>query len=328
MHLNWMTTHLLALLVGFLLDLVFGDPRWLPHPVCGMGWLIGKLEQILRRIFASAPSQMLAAGCVLVVLVAAICTGAALLVLYLCSAVSPLLGFAAETILCFQLLAAKSLRQEGMRVYTALEQGDLPGARHAVSMIVGRDTMQLDEAGVAKAAVETVAENTSDGVVAPLLFMALGGGVLGVFYKACNTMDSMVGYRNEAYLYFGRAAAKLDDVLNLIPARISGALMCVTAWAIGFDGQRALRIFLRDRRQHLSPNSAHTEAACAGALGIELGGGSVYSGTFVEKPKIGDGTRQITAQAIPNSCRLMLGTGVLALLVFCVCPLVLGFIFG
>ncbi len=243
-----------------------------------VGVLIAALEKLLRRLFPKSPGGELAGGAALVALTIAIPTGLTALLLWGCGLLSPWLAFAAEALLCYQLLAAKSLRDESDKVYEALKAGDLPGARRAVSMIVGRDTERLDEAGVAKAAVETVAENASDGVIAPLIFLALGGAPLGMLYKAVNTMDSMVGYKNDRYLYFGRAAARLDDALNFLPARIAGVLMCLGGAAAGYDGKNAWRIFRRDRKRHKSPNSAHTEAACAGALQLQLAGPNYYFG--------------------------------------------------
>ena len=319
---DWITRHLLALLIGFCLDLLLGDPAWLPHPVRLIGKLIDALERGLRKCFPATENGELRTGAVLVLLVLLIPTGLTALLLFLCSLLTPWLALAVEALLCYQLLATKSLRDESMKVFVALDRGDLQGARQAVSMIVGRDTDRLDENGVAKAAVETVAENASDGVIAPLLFMALGGAAAGMFYKACNTMDSMVGYKNERYLYFGRAAAKLDDVLNFIPARISGLLMCLAASIEDFDGKSALRIFRRDRKNHKSPNSAHTEAACAGALGVQLAGSSYYFGELVAKPTIGDANRPIEAADIGRANLLMYATAIVAITIFCAIPLV------
>lgn len=210
----------------------------------------------------------------------------------------------------FQILATKSLRVESMKVYKCLKQDDIEAARRAVSMIVGRDTAVLDEVGVAKAAIETVAENTSDGVIAPMLYTALGGPVLGFLYKAVNTMDSMIGYKNDKYLYFGRVAAKLDDIVNYIPARISAYLMILAALSGGksLDGRRAFKIYKRDNRKHASPNSAQTEAVCAGALGIQLAGDAVYFGKIVKKPYIGDACRRVEAEDIKRANRLMYRT--------------------
>lgn len=315
------TLRLFALLLGFLLDLLLGDPRWLPHPIRAIGALIAALEKVLRKIFPKNRSGQLAGGVALVILVLVLSGGFTLLVLWLCGKVGLWLRFLAETILCFQLLATRSLKGESMKVYKALKAGDLEGARYAVSMIVGRDTQCLDEAGVARAAVETVAENASDGVIAPLIFLAIGGAPLGMVYKAVNTMDSMVGYKNDQYLWFGRCAARLDDVVNFIPARLAGLLMCLGAGFSGFDAPNALRIFRRDRKNHKSPNSAHTEAAAAGALHIQLGGSNYYFGKLVEKPTIGDADHPVEPLDIVRVNRLMYATAFLALVLCCGVPL-------
>ena len=219
----------------------------------------------------------------------------------------PYLGVAVETIMTYQILAVKCLKVESMKVYQSLTKEGIEEARKAVAMIVGRDTAVLDGTGVAKAAIETVAENSSDGVIAPMLYTALGGPVLGFLYKAVNTMDSMIGYKNEKYLNFGRTAAKLDDVCNYLPSRISAYLMIAAAYLGGsdFSGKGAYRIYKRDRRNHASPNSAQTESVCAGALGIQLAGDAVYFGKVVKKPHIGDDTRPVEYEDIRRANRLM-----------------------
>ena len=283
-----------------------------------MGALISAREKLLRGVFQKNKNGELTAGVFLLALTAGITTGCAWGLLYLAGRIHPWVRFVLETVMCYQLLATKALKDETMKVYTALSQGDLKQARYAVSMVVGRDTEVLDETGVTKAAVETVAENASDGVIAPLLFLAIGGAPLGFFYKAVNTMDSMVGYKNDKYLYFGRAAARFDDVLNYIPARLSGALMSAAASFCGLDAGNAWKIFLRDRRNHSSPNSAHTEAAAAGALHIQLAGNAYYFGKLYEKPTIGDPDRPVEYEDIRRVNRLLYATAVLTLIVFMV----------
>ncbi len=311
-----MELSILAVGLGFLLDLLLGDPHWLYHPVRLVGHLITGLETVLRRIFPGTESGELAAGGCLLVLTAGITSASAWGLLFLAGLVHPYVRFALETVMCYQLLATKSLRDETMKVYTALRAGDVEGARRAVSMVVGRDTAVLDDIGITKAAVETVAENTSDGIIAPLLFMVIGGAPLGYFYKAVNTMDSMVGYKNERYLYFGRAAAKFDDVVNWFPARLSAVLMVCAGGLLGMDAGNAWRIYVRDRYNHSSPNSAHTEAVTAGALHIQLAGNAYYFGKLYEKLTLGDADRPVEYEDIRRAGRLLYGTAVLALLVF------------
>jgi adenosylcobinamide-phosphate synthase len=303
-----------ALLLGFLLDLLLGDPQGFPHIVTGIGRLVGALEKCLRSLFPKTAEGERHAGLLLVILVLLISAAVPLAVLIPAYRASPRLGMAAETFFCCQLLAVKSLRDESMKVYRSLTAGDLPRARRELSMIVGRDTEPLDEAGVTRAAVETVAENTSDGVVAPLIYIMLGGPALGCVYKAVNTMDSMVGYKNNRYLHFGRSAAKLDDALNYIPARLAARLMIAAARILKLDEKAAFRVYRRDKRNHASPNSAHTEAVCAGALNIRLGGGARYFGEFCEKPFIGDNTRPIETEDIRRANQLMTATTLLTLL--------------
>ena len=299
--------------IGFLLDMLFGDPHWLYHPVRLIGAIISNTERFLWRILhirsgrEEDKRKKQAAGAFLVTVVLFLTTGSAALILWLAQRIHPWCRLAVESVMCYQLLAMKSLRTESMKVCSALEEGDLEKARYAVSMIVGRDTKDLTKEGIIKAAVETVAENTSDGVIAPMLFMMLFGGVGGFFYKAVNTMDSMIGYKNDRYLYFGRCAAKLDDILNLIPARVSSLGMIVVSFFCRLNWKNAVKIYKRDRYNHASPNSAQTEAVCAGALSVQLAGDAYYFGTLYHKPVIGDALRQVDTKDIRLANRLLYG---------------------
>lgn len=312
-----MELSILAVILGFILDLIVGDPHWLYHPIRLVGHLISGLEKILRKVFPKTKRGELTAGVFLLILTAGITSGAAWILLYAAGCIHPYVKFA---LVRAHVLSAPGDQifedRETMKVYDALKDGDLKKARYAVSMVVGRDTDVLDEIGVTKAAVETVAENTSDGIIAPLLFMMIGGPVLGYFYKAVNTMDSMVGYKNDKYLYFGRAAAKFDDVVNYIPARLSAILMIGAAGCCGMDAANGWRIYKRDRYNHSSPNSAHTEAVTAGALHIQLAGNAFYFGKLYEKPTLGDPDRPVEYEDIARANRLLYGTAILALLVF------------
>ena len=312
----------LAILAGFLLDRFFGDPRQLPHPVVGMGRLISALEKLLRKLFPKTKTGELAAGAVLWLVTAGVCLLLPAGILQLCGRVNIWLKTAVESFMCWQILAAKSLKTESCKVYTALKTGTLPDARTAVSMIVGRETDRLDGAAVARAAVETVAENTSDGVIAPLFYLALGGAPLGFFYKAVNTMDSMLGYVEMPYRNIGCVSARMDDVFNYIPARLSAILMLAGGALLGLDVKNGWKIFCRDRYNHASPNSAQTESVCAGLLGLRLAGDAVYHGVLHKKKFIGDALREITPEDIPLSCRLMYRTEEL-MLVCCLAALCL-----
>lgn len=306
-----------VLLPAVALDLLLGDPHWMPHPVRWMGRTISVLERLLRRLFPKTPAGERGAGVVLALTLPILFGGGSALILWGLDQVSPWLSWVVQLWFTYQLLAARSLQKESMAVCHPLKKHDLEGARQAVSRIVGRDTQALDETGVAKAAVETVAENTCDGVTAPLIFLFLGGLPAGMAYKAVSTLDSMVGYKNEKYRWFGWASARLDDVLNFIPARLSGLLMCLGAALLpGCSGPRAWSIFWRDRRKHASPNSAHTEAACAGALGVRLAGDASYFGKVVHKPTLGDPIRPVEPEDIPRACWLMYATAALFLLLF------------
>lgn len=311
-----MVWSLYALCIGFCIDLIVGDPHGFPHPVVGIGRLISLLERLFRRLLPKTKGGEIAAGACIWVLTVLISAGLPAALLYGAQKLSVWLRLALESVMCWQILATKSLRDESMKVFSALRGGTLNEARQAVSMIVGRDTAQLDEKGVARAAVETVAENTSDGVIAPLLFLALGGAPLGFFYKAVNTMDSMLGYVEMPYKNIGLIPAKLDDVFNFIPARLSAFLMLAAGALLRLDVKNGWRIFRRDRYRHASPNSAQTESVCAGLLGLRLAGDAWYHGVLHRKAFIGDAVREIETDDIPRACRLMTVTALLALVLF------------
>jgi len=332
--------HIIAFVCGFVLDCILGDPYCLPHPVKFIGKLIAVLDKHYlgekipndpaseRNGEAASSASHLAVTKLtdaqkrekgrITVLIVLFCTILITDILIFGGyAIHPILGCVIETIMTYQILAARCLCKESMKVYKALKGGTIEEARKAVSMIVGRDTENLDEAGVTKAAVETVAENTSDGVIAPMLYLAIGGPVLGMGYKAINTLDSMIGYKNDRYLDFGRFAAKLDDVVNFIPSRISAWLMIFSCHFLGnhYIASEARRIYRRDRLKHSSPNSAQTESACAGALGIQLAGDASYFGKIVHKPTIGDGRRRIVPEDIKLANRLMYAATILCLVI-------------
>ena len=298
-----------------MLDLLVGDPHGIPHPIVWIGELIGRLDASLlgeipadkanpeKRDKASENRKGLLLVLIMIMLTASI----TVVIMYAAYRISPIAGVIVEAILTCYLLAQTSLRRESMKVYRELKEGTLESARKAVSMIVGRDTQVLDETGVTKAAVETVAENFSDGVFAPMLYAAIGGPVLGLTYKAINTMDSMIGYKNDRYMWFGTAAAKLDDAVNYIPSRLSAMLLIAASAICGrsYDAGRAFRIWKRDRANHKSPNAAQTESAAAGSLGLQLAGDAQYFGRIVRKPFIGDKVREIEAYDIVRVNRLM-----------------------
>ncbi|MCI5752750.1 MAG: adenosylcobinamide-phosphate synthase CbiB [Oscillospiraceae bacterium] len=301
----------MPLICGFVLDLILGDPYNLPHPVRLMGKCISALEGFFRRIM---PNSLRTGGTYLALIMITLSGLIPMIILWACYSANLWLGAIVETVLVYYMLAARCLSDECMKVYRAAEEHDLDKARRAVSMIVGRDVDKLDEKGVLKAAVETAAENTSDGECAPLFYMGIGGAVFGFIYKAANTMDSMIGYKNEKYIEFGRFAAKLDDVMNYIPSRLSALMMILAAYILKLDGKAAYRIWKRDRDSQPSPNSAQTESAAAGALGLELLGDAYYFGKLHHKNTIGDSTREIEPNDIRRMNRLMYMTSVLMLI--------------
>ena len=308
-----MCYHIFAFIAGFVLDLLIGDPHFIPHPVRLIGSLISSLDKRLNcdAGYNSSEKKLnlikYKRGMLLAFTVIFATFAMSVIIIVAAYSINLYAGVIAEAVMTWQILATKCLRVESMRVYDALRTDGVDAGRKAVSMIVGRDTSVLDAAGVTRAAVETIAENTSDGVIAPMLYTAIGGPVLGFVYKAVNTMDSMLGYKNDKYMYFGRFAARLDDVVNFIPARISAYLMIAAAFIGGrqFDGKNAYRIFKRDRFNHASPNSAQTESVCAGALRVQLAGDAVYFGKLVKKKYIGDGLREIEYEDIKRANRLM-----------------------
>lgn len=305
-----------AVCIGIILDCLLGDPRNFPHSVNLIGNSIRKAEKLIRRHMPVTPKAERLGGLMLAAAICLISAVIPLTILAVCYLIDPLLYIVAQGLMIWQIIAAKSLMRESKKVYDALRQGDLPVARYALSMIVGRDTKELTEEGVIKAAVETVAENTSDGVTAPMMYIFIGGAPLGYLYKAINTMDSILGYKNERYLNFGRYPAKLDDIANFIPSRLTALLMIAASFLLGFDGRNAIRIFRRDRAKHASPNSAQTESVCAGALRVRLAGDIRYFGKVHKKDYIGDPIREIEAEDIIRSHRLMYGTAALTAMVF------------
>lgn len=319
-----------AMILGFLLDLILGDPRFMIHPVQIIGWFIDKLKNALQHLIYGCSfeevkeqklerkvSAELIAGYILTLVIV---LGTYFVIeglLYLAGRIHPWLAFALQTWLIYRILATKSLKKESMKVYYRLKEGDLEGARKEISYLVGRDTKELNESEIAKADVETIAENLADGIIAPLFFIAIGGASLGFAYKAVNTLDSMVGYRNDELIHIGHASAKLDDLCNFIPARLAALMMILASAILRYDVNGAIRIFNRDRFNHLSPNSAQTEAVAAGALNIQLGGTHTYFGKPVEKPVIGDDIRPVEYEDILRTNRLMYVSAVLSLIVCC-----------
>ncbi len=322
---------ILSTVLGFVIDLIVGDPRGLVHPVQVIGWVIDALKKALQRCIYGCSWEEVkkrglprkiraekAAGFVLAIVIIAgaffIMTG----ILALLQWIHPLLRFALESFFIYQIIATHSLKKESMKVYKKLKEGDLPGARKEIGYLEGRDTDELSESEVAKADVETIAENAADGVMAPLFFLALGGAALGFAYKAVNTLDSMVAYKNDELQYIGYASAKIDDVFNFIPSRLAAGMMLIASALLKMDAKRAWKVYRRDRMAHLSPNSAQTEAVTAGALGIRLGGAHKYFGKVVKKPTIGDDTRPVEYEDIRRTNRLLYATAILMVIVCCV----------
>lgn len=316
-----------AVIAGFILDLIFGDPQYRFHPIRAIGKLIEITEKFTRKMFSDNKNGQLWAGRLTVVIVTSVTFTITFVLVHFSYKINLYFGFIIESILCYLVLAAKSLKTESMKVYYPLKEGDTEKARFAVSMIVGRDTENLTENEIAKAAVETVAENTSDGVIAPLIYLCIGGAPLGFLYKAFNTMDSMIAYKNDQYINFGRAAALCDDFVNFIPSRVSAIIMIISAFITGFDGKNAYKIFKRDRFNHDSPNSAQTESVCAGALNVMLAGDAVYKGVLHKKKTIGDDNRPVEFEDIKRVNKLMYATAVIGLVIFSMINLLLSKLF-
>lgn len=303
----------IVLILGYIFDLILGDPTWIPHPVVLIGRLISLCEKVFRNLFSKDNRGEFLGGICTLVVVAVISFLVPFALIKLAKSISPWIGYGLEVLWCWQILAGKSLAKAARDVMEPLKAGDLQEARVKLSYIVGRDTEGLSQEEVIKATVETVAENTSDGIIGPMIFMAVGGVPLGFLYKAVNTLDSMVGYKNEKYLYFGRASAKMDDVFNFIPSRLTALVMCIVSGFMGLDRKGAFRIWKRDGKKHLSPNSGNPESACAGALGVELGGNAYYFGKFYEKASLGDPLRPIEVRDIERVNKLMYLTNLFTL---------------
>ncbi len=309
-------TAVYALIIGYILDLIIGDPRSIPHPIIFIGNLIAKTEKLMRKVFPKNSDGETMGGAFTWLIVACISFLIPFFILFYSYRLNLYLGIALESVMCFQILATHSLKKESMKVYYSLKKGDIKEARLNVSMIVGRDTKDLDEKGITKAAVETVAENTSDGVIAPLIFIAIGGAPLGFLYKAINTMDSMLGYTNDKYINFGKTAAIIDDIANYLPSRISAFIMIFATIFTGQNTKNAFKIWLRDKRKHKSPNSAQTEAVCAGALEIQLAGDAVYKGIVHKKDFIGDDIKPVEPEDIKKANKLMYATSIISVILF------------
>ena len=304
-----------VMICGFLLDLLLGDPEKIPHPVVLIGKLISKAEKLIRPRFPADKRGERLGGLLMAAAVAAVCFVVPAVILFLAGLVNRWLKFALEVFWCWQIFAARTLAKEARMVRAKVDAGDLPGSRIQIARIVGRDTSELSMTEIIKACIETVAESASDGVIAPMFFIAIGGVPMGFLYKAINTMDSMVGYKNDKYRYFGTAAARLDDVANFIPARLTALFMIAAAPLLGLDGKGAMAMWKRDRLKHLSPNSGNPESAVAGALGVQLGGDATYFGKLFKKSTLGDPLREVVPEDIERAVRLMYAASAAALVI-------------
>lgn len=303
----------IIIILAYILDLIFGDPEKFPHPVRWIGRLIGLLENQIRR-FADTPFKLKVGGVMLALVTVGLTYGIVLLILFITYKYVLPLFFVFASYVVWTSISIKSLKKEAKDVIEKLKSQGLEKARMQLSRIVGRDTKNLSREGVLKATVETVSENTSDGIIAPLFYLALGGPALMMAYKAINTLDSMVGYKNAKYRDFGWFSARLDDAANFIPARLTSVLIVCTSFILGYNWMRSFKVFMRDGKKHPSPNSGRPEAAVAGALGVALGGTMSYGGTVCEKPLIGEAAAPIDIEQAEASIRIMLWTA--ALMIF------------
>ena len=303
----------MSLIIGYILDLIVGDPQGYPHPIRLIGKLIENVEKFLRIKCRSREDEIKAGALIWIIVVSASFI-IPFFILYAAAKINLILYIVVESVMCYYILAVKSLKDESMKVYYALKNSNIDEAKHYLSFIVGRDVESLGSSSIIKAAVETVAENTADGVIAPMIFIMIGGAPLGFLYKGINTLDSMIGYKNEKYMNIGKFSAIADDVFNFIPARIAALVMILASFILKMDYRNAYKIYKRDRYNHKSPNSAQTESVCAGALNLMLGGNSYYGKTLVEKPTIGDNNREAEAEDIKRANKLMYTTSILCLI--------------
>lgn len=304
---------LISILIGFLLDLIIGDPKWIYHPIRIIGNGISIGEKIIRKVIKR---NELLGGILLSFIIIILSTSIPYAVLYVLGGYKIYLKVIVEAIFISQIMATKSLKTESMKVYKCLEKNDILNSRKYLSYIVGRDTKCLNKEEIVKATVETIAENASDGVVAPLFYIFIGGAPLGFLYKAINTLDSMIGYKNEKYFYFGKFAAKLDDIFNFIPAIISSYIMIFASFILKFDYKNAFKIYRRDKYNSSSPNSAKTESVAAGALNIQLLGDAYYLGKLVKKKTIGDKNRNVNIEDIILMNKLMYKVAIFSFIIF------------
>ncbi len=307
--------NIVSIYTGYILDIVFGDPYSLPHPVIYIGKFINYIEKIIRSIFKTEKSLKIG-GFFLNFIVVFTTYFVTDLIIKASSNINYYLYLVVNSLIIYTIFATKCLKDEAVKIYKVLKEDDIVKARKQLSYIVGRDTQDLSKDEIIRATVETVAENTVDGIIAPMMYIFIGGAPLGMMYKAVNTLDSMVGYKNDKYMNLGFASAKIDDLFNFIPARITACIMAVASLFLVFDFKGSIKVFIRDRKNHKSPNCAYPEGAVAGALGIQLGGTNIYFGQKVHKPTIGDKLRSIEADDILKTNRIMYLTSILSLIIF------------